>query len=731
MSDWNYVNIKPLKILDEVTDQVPPVLEFLRGVETFLEGLIDVVSSFALLTISPYIALLKLLLKSIKELIASLTGTGVSVLLVYPDFNRKDPVAILNSVKGGLPAFENIISAKMYDYNDLFRPQFPPGSASAWFVLYINAQSPGDLIKQLRALMRLLETKQELFNPAVTDVKVLPVLQSDSVSAASKLALDSTWKMLPGKEFYTPASMQELLTSNIQNALVVEWSLITAPSALATPGFTNPLAEFLNTYVSPFNDFIIERSEKPNGDPVLFTMNSASVGELPTLSAESDGVLSPPAKTSVVEPSGQTFRHFAFKRYADLTTDIVTGFLTGTFRYLDDEVEPGKDYYYRVRIGTGSLPDYVPYLNAEVPEAYDQLITTADNLPVINLPNIGPPSTVVRGRVPVIDFDILTVATLTTKAALYLNFELLPPDPEDDPNLVRSKTGFGAFQAVASQVALVKSFSPNTVTLSGSSLFEATVNRIVANSVVTLTNQPDSLIKIKADWEENGLQEIVLKIIKEAEENPYRILYADKLIDPQSDAGRTRINSYLLLEYSGNVDPRNDYVGPIPLTIISVQDRGQLRNFLGVLLIGGGVASSYLKWYGLTLGDFFPKVFPVIRQIERLIESIIKAAEKAIEQVKKVITNIIQKIKQLELIILQIQEVINALKVELNLGILAGVSTDSSPSSIINSIQNAGNKPVTLNSSYYSGMVGVAAAPGESALNSIKTIFNIIGVELS
>lgn len=731
MSDWNYVNIKPLKILDEITDQVPPVLEFLRTVETFLEGVIDFISAFALLSVSPYVALLKLLLKSIKELIASLTGTGVSVLLVYPDYTRKDPVAILNSVKGGLPAFENTISAKMFDYNDLFRPQFPPGSTSAWFVLYINAQSPGDLIKQLRALMRLLQTKEELFNPYVVDVKVLPVLQSESVSAASKLATSLTWNMLPGKEAYTPASLQELLSSDIQNALVVEWSLITAPSALATPGFTNPLAEFLNNYISPFNDFIIERSEKPNGDPVLFTMNSASVGSLPSLSAEDDGALAPPVEASVIEPSGQTFRHFPFKRYVNLSTDVILGFVTGTFRYIDDEVEVGKDYYYRIRIGTGSLPDYVPYLNAEVTSAYNALITTADNVPVINLPNIGPASTVVRGRVPVIDFDILTVATLTAKASLYLNFELLPPDPEDDSNLIRSKTGFGSYQAVASQVALVKSFSPTTVELSTSTLFTSTVNRIVANSVVTLTNQFDAFSRVKTEWFENGMQEIVLKIIEEAESKPYRVLYADQLIDPQTETGRRRINSYLYLEYSGNLDPKNDYVGPIPLTIISVQDRSKLRNFLGILLIGGGTSYSYLKWYGLTLGDFFPKVFPVIRQIERLIESIIKAAEKAIEQIKKVVKNIIQKVKQLELIILQIQEVINALKIELNLGILAGFTTDSSPSSVINAIQSAGNKPVTLNSSYYSGMIGVAAAPGESAVNAIKTIFNIIGVELS
>jgi hypothetical protein len=152
-----------------------------------------------------------------------------------------------------------------------------------------------------------------------------------------------------------------------------------------------------------------------------------------------------------------------------------------------------------------------------------------------------------------------------------------------------------------------------------------------------LYDQPDAFSQVKKEWENNGLKEIVTAIVNEAESNPYHIVYDQGTVYPWTTTGTELVNNYLLLQYNGGVDPKNGYLGPIPVSVVGVSDRTSLRNFLGVLMVQGGTSSSYLHWYSITLGDLFPGVYPILRQVERLIESIIQAAQKAVEQIKRII----------------------------------------------------------------------------------------------
>ena len=730
MSEWKTVGVHPFELVKDFAKNADPVLKVLRDAEAIIQGILDLVSAYGIIAVSPILAPLVLLRTAIKDIIKSLSGSGISLLLVYPDISRKDPIQILNSVKGGLPGFENVISQKMYDYGDVCRPQFIAGSSAYWLVMYINAQSGADLYKQLQALLKLFGNKFKLPTPTVTEVKVLPVLQADSAPALAKLAATSLWKYATDNEtIYVPTCLEDLLLSKVENKLVVEWSLQTAVSGTTTPGFYNPLMEFVGSFVSPFSDFIIERTEISGGEPVKYKLINGTSGGAGETQAVEDGLLASPNEIIVTEPSGDTFYHYSKKIYANLDTDIVLGMFGNAYRWVDTSVEPNKDYYYRIRIGTGKLSDYTSYLGVSNKEGYNSLINSNENLPVIDLKSMGPASTTVRGRVPNMGFDIITVATLTVKAAIYLDFELSPAGLTDSPELVKAKVGFGAFSAIASQIGLVKSFYGNTMALKDAGLFTVLVNRIINSSVAALYDQPNAFSMVQKEWEENGLNEIVSEIIKVAEKDPYHIVYDQGIVYPWTNTGAKLVDEYLLKQYNGSTDPNNGYSGPIPLSKFGISDRTSLRNFLGILMVQGGTSSSYLHWYSVSLGDLFPAFYPILRQIERLIESILQAAEKAIKQIKRIITNILQKIQQLEILVLEIQKLIRAFAIEFQFSILAGSQSDSSPDRVLSSIRSAQNKPDTLASSYYSGLVGIAAGPGENFSDAIRTIASLIGVE--
>jgi hypothetical protein len=165
---------------------IPPLeaaLQILEVVQAILEVILELIQAFLLGLLNPILALIALLLAAVRAIIAQLEATGFSILLVYPDFNRQDIQAILASVSGSYPAFQQKVFNKFYDASDLFRPTYPPGSAVAMFILYIGEDSPGDLLGQIFALLQFLKHPTIIHLPAPVQLTVLPVFQSGNAAA--------------------------------------------------------------------------------------------------------------------------------------------------------------------------------------------------------------------------------------------------------------------------------------------------------------------------------------------------------------------------------------------------------------------------------------------------------------------------------------------------------------------------------------------------------------------
>ena len=149
-----------LKIhIDPLAKLRPPLksaLSILQAIEKILEALLALIKAFMLDLLNPLRAIIALLLAAIRAIIAQIRSTGFATLLIRPDFRRTDLRAVFNSVSGGYRAFETKVIGKIYDESDPFRPQYTSGMYAAMVILYIGAESPGDLMSEIMALMNLL-----------------------------------------------------------------------------------------------------------------------------------------------------------------------------------------------------------------------------------------------------------------------------------------------------------------------------------------------------------------------------------------------------------------------------------------------------------------------------------------------------------------------------------------------------------------------------------------------
>jgi len=744
VASWSTLSLK----FDPLAPLKPPlqaVLVLLEVVEAILEALLAIIKAFLLDFGNPLKALIALLLAAIRAIINQLKATGFSILIVHPDFSRQDFAQILASASGSYPKFESKVVSKFYDSSDVFRPQYPPGSAVAMLVFYIGTDSPGDLITQLFALLRLINTPAVLSAlPAPVSVKVNPVRKSGSPVANFAGLFDS-------KE-------------TLNDQLVVEWQMPTNPGGSGAFGFVNAMVSFYNSFRFP--NFIVERSETPQGELVKSEVNTPVAGKQIKQITTKYKLASPETKVSVKEPNGTIYRNFK-KKIKVSGADLAEGAFIGTYRYIDkDGLEPGKPYFYRVRAYFGDATEYLGCVSEDDIIGNSNVVPKNNGQPIIKYGSngvvMGPVSEVKRGFVPNLphgsfDFNPYEAVNDAVKAGLLLNFDLpAPPDDSGGDTGIEQRTGWGTLVAAGGQMGPIKSAFKTSDKLVDNFLFKSTSRRLSNSSLTSLLSQKRLLKMLAQQWND-GVEATIDKILgprgsPEPKAGAAKTLGlpADRTgasvtwtllgivggITPESES---KIQSYLL-EEKDYQNGQASLKGPYPLgpftdpkgkeVGVSAEERRKLGEFLRSALISLSGETSYLAWYSVTVGDLFPAFIPFIYDIEQFILALLKALQTALQAIEDIILTIIRKIQALEQIVESIISLIDLLNINVRVSVFATVSTNGSADSLAQALQDPEDKPATSPFGLHSGLVMTFGGPGEGFIAAFKALAFILTLPL-
>lgn len=737
VSKWEnaQLNLEPLK---ELNPPIKVVLTALQVAEAVLEGVLDILKSVMLAFDNPLNAVVSLLLAAIRLIINQIRATGFAVLFVLPDFSRASPSAILASVSGAYPEFEKKVVYKLQDTSDLFRPDYPEGSSVAMGILYIGADTPGDLLGNIFALVSFFSSDSlniRNFLPAPTNVKVSPVSEStDPVSTFLEVGRIAV-------RTFTQAGNGKFLPS-----LVVEWSIPSTVSGSSAPGFLNPFISLAASFSFPY--FMIERTTVPNGKSIDINVNTPTAGNNIEVIQSRYGNIKNKNTRVLRDSDGITpFRYFEDKFIVE-TGSLVQGGFTNVYRYLDKTVKPGVTYYYRVRAFYGNPAIYEAAKEKDYIAQNTSLIKISGNTPIMKYgPNYSKGVGVLMGKSSSIVAGVAPSSVLGSNVNPYvdfynallcgflLNMELPPAFPEDSDYTRQQKTGWGSLSSAGSVIVSYKLAFKTNLKFQESPLVKAAVRRMVNSVINSFYNNPAAAQSVY-----EALNPLKFKI--ESTINNKSISWSW----PQYNFGditggipesvKLKINSYLSNENS-YTDGQKILQGPYPtfpwsaenLSSWDATDRARLGSVISSIFSAFSANAGYLRWYSLTLGDLFPAFIPLVFNLEEFIGAILKSLKSVLQEVNLLIENILTKIRQLEEIINAISAVINLLSVNLTVSVFGLASYDGSTASLASGLTNSENKPVSSPYGLHSGIVVTAGGLGAGPVNIFAALGFILGIE--
>jgi len=739
MSADSWVNLK-IRV-DPFATLRPPlksILSVLEAIEKVLEALLALIKAFMLDLLNPLRALIALLLAAIRAIIAQISATGFAVLLVRPDFRRTDLRAVFNSVSGGYRAFESKVIGKFYDDSDPFRPQYGPGMNALMLVFYIGAESPGNLMSEIMALLNLIKHPMD-------DVTIAaPVGLKVSTPSASGDPASQFWKL------FQP--------SDASKSLVLEWKMPTSASGVGSPTLVGQIASSLPSF-NLGQKFIVERTtdDNPAGEVVYVQPESKTQGARVKNTIRKYNVPSVSTKVAVKERNGGRYRFFKVRKKADNSTYL--GGLTGTYRYIDTQLEEGKAYRYRVRAYMGDLNELYVNPNIQTADYAAKFLTRQDpsNGWIVDFGKkvvMGKPSAVVRGYVPPQTsnaeiFDMYTDLMNAVMAALLLNFELPYPLVNDSATVVEQKTGWGSLSALAGPVGWMKREKPLAKDFVRHPFIRPAARRVVNPILEKLRKQAQLISRLSKMWA-NGVKETVEKILSQvgyafpttgSDGSPTSVsddtpvlsswgVYG--LIGDVTTSIQTEIDTYLGREDQNYVWTGQNYTGPIPLKLgtsspdgvgaaVTVQERSDLADFLRLALSVNDQSANYLQWYSVTIGDLFPAIVPFLFDFEQWILQLLKAIESALKEIADIIETLLQRVRDLEQLLKAILALLEMMQISLTVSALS-VTGQNGVEDLIQGLLNSQDKPGSLPFGLHSGYVFTAGGPGPGFTKALEAL---------
>ena len=720
---WASLKVK----IDPFAALKPPVksaLSVLEALEKLLEALLALIKAFMLDLLNPLRALIALLLAAIRAILNQIRATGFSVLLVRPDFRRSDLRSVFNSVSGGYRTFETKVIGKIYDSGDPFRPQYTPGMNALMFIFYIGAETPGDLMGEIMALLDLIK------HPADDIGLAAPVGLKVSTPSASGDPAAQFWKL------FEPSAANK--------SLVLEWKMPTSASGMASPTLVGQIASSLPSY-NLGQKFLIERTddENPFGEVVYAKLDSKTQGSRVENTIRRYNVSSVSTRVAVKERNGGKYRFFKVRKKADDSTYL--GGLTGTYRYIDTQLEEGKAYRYRVRAYMGVLSD--AFLDSTVQTASSAAQTMikqdAQNGWVVDFGkkvSMGKPSVVVRGYVPIQIsddniFNMYTDLMNACMAAILLNFELPFPSVTDTTTEIEQKTGWGTLSIIAGPIGWMKGDKSNASEFVKIPLLKPAIRRIVNPVLEKLRKQPRLTTRLSGLWAA-GVKETVERILSQV---GYDFEYSGMGAPNSSDWGLfslkgdvtestlADIKTYLSWEVYSSSLATWGYLGPLPRNaagqgaFATVQERADLASFIQLALSVNDQSSNYLQWYSVTIGDLFPALVPFLYDFEQWIIALLKALNSALQEIADIIETLLQRVRDLEQLLRAIIALIEMLSIELTVSALS-VSGNNGVEDLVQGLLSSQDKPGDKPYGLHAGYVFTAGGPGPGFVKALEAL---------
>lgn len=742
MADWSVVTLK-FDIFEPLKPPLEAILQVLETVEALLETLLALLKAFLQDILNPIRAIIAALLAAIRAIVNQIRSTGFAVLLVHPDFSLPDFSGVIYSVSGAYPKFESKVVSKFFDEGDLFRPQYPPGSSVAMLVFYIGADSPGDLLGLLFALLALIKHPLVLSGlPAPVDVKALPVTKGGS----------------------SISQFRRLFDSDLNQAVQLEWRMPQSPSGMGVAGFVGQIVSLYNQFRFP--NFIIERHGpfpqdaapelSAQGETIRVETNSQNLGKQVTSLIQRYNFPGVNSKIVVREEDGTVYKNFGKKiaiQYGgngeaipgkaqgsptsalSQTTALITGIATGTYKFLDEDKDlvPGRTYYYRIRAFFGDATDY---LDLDTPDRVveSHLVKQDGNRQILKLSpklTLGKPSRVVRGFVPRIQTSELALKIYedlfdAIKVGVLLNFDLPGAGQKDSSFRQEQKTGWGTLGMLGGQIGFLKVSFNDSSKLKDNLIFNATCRRLANLAADKLSRNPALIDILSGQWKHsvNGTVDDVLK-------NATQTWKLIGIVGGITTEINQKIDAYLAKEETYHEG--QPLTGPVPINgsfspTVLVQDRQDLANFLQTALSVISSESSYLSWYSVTVGDLFPPLTPFLFDFEQYLLALLKAVESALKEITDIIETVLAKIRSLEQILQTLLILIDLLKINISVSVLATGGTNGSAASLAQDLIASGNKPGNSPFGLHSGMVMTFGGPGEGFIAAFKAIGFILAI---
>jgi hypothetical protein len=437
MAEWKGGELRVADTIRPITVGTSNIVQGIAGVIETGIAILDLLSSFLVVGQNPLLAGVAVLLEEIRTLLQSLSETGVHSLFIVPE----TPEEILEAT-GGYGKFEQTFLAALHDLEDPQRPQFSDDSTAGAFFLLLLKDDPSELIPILVQLFSFLARRFEFRYPEPVNVRIKPANQSG----------------VPQERILNVFSD----ASTALTTLRLEWQ---------EPRIANDI--FLDFFGK--NKFYIERSKSREGDLRLREATSRSVTN-PLESRNTEQGLG-----QVIDPfiddDGDPIYYweplnpdnpFVEPKNAWNYTLNRINFLSGSYAYIIEDVEPGQEsaYYYRVRsvpADTRLEPVNVTILNAqgkvEEKTVYD--LKLGDE----RIHKLCPPSLPVFGFLPDIDltFD-LPSALLNLYRVAYLyrfdaRFRLTDGTSASGPDLLDPSISDAFYQRLKDPSAGIHTFS--------------------------------------------------------------------------------------------------------------------------------------------------------------------------------------------------------------------------------------------------------------------------------
>jgi hypothetical protein len=710
MASWDSLTIKfSSDPLDALRPPLQALLSALEALEAILEPLLDLLKNFLIDLINALRAAVALILAAIRAIINQILSTGVASLLIRPQFELGDLEQAIYSVAGAYPGFESALIGKFYDEGDIFRPQFPPGSFASMLILYIGADSPGDLLLNLFALIRLLRDPIIFKPPPPIELRAVPVQRSGEAIV----------------------QFRNIFNSDLDNSLVVEWKLLKNPRPASSLGLFNALATVYNSFVIP--NFIIERSQSPNGRVIFRELDTTTVDESVRSFAARVGYFTDASLVPLREEDGSVYRHFETKvNLTGANASTFEGALTGTFRYVDRFTELknpqdaiGKPFYYRVRSYFGDASNYLSITGSlskdkpKVKQDQDKFLIAYGPNNTLGRATLSAPSNIARGviyKTYVGDFNPFESIVDAIRAGVLLNFDKpyqSQVENKKDPEFISElKTGYGTLSLLEGYfndpISGQKVFNRRASSLIDSIFFKTATNRLANIVIGAIYKQSRILDVLNTQWSE-GVGATVKKVLN----------FKTALTTRSSFQGPAAI----VVDYGFDIDalaagdssvPPEEVPPPVEgqagSFFVTVDEREALASFLRLALTGLGGTGYFPYWRSITLADLLPPLHNLLFNIDQFLAQLLNAVENALKAITDIIEQILQKIRALEQLIRAILELLDMLNIEVKASVLF-ITTDNGVDGLVEELKNSENKPGTSNFGLHSGLILVGGAP--------------------